>query len=168
MSRYGRSAGSHPRGRVDSRRPSGHPARVTSPHLSRDDLGDEIRKRRKARKLRQTDLAKTAAVATTLVGKAERGEVVSATTLRAIARALEMPTEMVSSYVDEPKEDGPVDEPRPEDYPDEHEYMQAVYWYLRQWMSHDAVMRGFHMAAAIYERKNTERNAPKAPSNRVG
>lgn len=62
----------------------------------------------------------------------------------------------------------PNPEPRPEDYPDEHEYMNAVYWYLRQWMSHDAVMRGFHMAAAIYERKNTERPAPKAPGNKVG
>ena len=62
----------------------------------------------------------------------------------------------------------PSPEPRPEDYPDEHEYMNAVYWYLRQWMSHDAVMRGFHMAAAIYERKNTERPAPKAPGNKVG
>ncbi len=62
----------------------------------------------------------------------------------------------------------PTHEPKPEDYPDEHEYMNAVYWYLRQWMSHDAVMRGFHMAATIYERKNAERNAPKAPGNKVG
>lgn len=117
--------------------------------------------------MRQTDLAKVAAVATTLVGKAERGETVSATTLRAIARALEMPPEMIRGYVDEPAPER-TEEPRPEDYPDEHEYMQAVYWYLRQWMSHDAVMRGFHMAAAVYERKNTQRNAPKAPGNKVG
>lgn len=167
MSRYGTSAGARPRGRVDSRRPSGHPARVTSPHLSREDLGDEIRKRRKERKLRQTDLAETAAVAARLVGAAERGEPVSATTLRAIARALDLPADMVRGYVDD-EPNTSLAEPMPQDYPDEHEYMNAVYWYLRQWMSHDAVMRGFHMAAAIYERKNTERSAPKAPGNKVG
>lgn len=117
--------------------------------------------------MRQTDLAKAAAVATTLVGKAERGEAVSATTLRAIARALDLPADMTRGYADD---DTPAaqSEPMPQDYPDEHEYMNAVYWYLRQWMSHDAVMRGFHMAAAIYERKNTERPAPKAPGNKVG
>ena len=119
--------------------------------------------------MRQTDLAKTAAVATTLVGKAERGEPVSATTLRAIARVLEMPADMVRGYVDgEPK--AYMREPMPEDYPDEYEYMEAVYWYLRRGMgmSHEAVMRGFHMAAAIYKRKNAERNVPKAPRNEVG
>lgn len=118
--------------------------------------------------MRQTDLAKVAAVATTLVGKAERGEAVSATTLRAIARALDMPAEMFGDYLLDEPASAAAGEPRPEDYPDEHEYMNAVYWYLRQWMSHDAVMRGFHMAATIYERKNAERNAPKAPGNKVG
>lgn len=117
--------------------------------------------------MRQSDLAKTAAVATTLVGKAERGEAVSPTTLRAIARVLEMPTEMVRAYVDEPPAENP--EPMPADYPDEHEYMSAVYWYLRRMnMSHDAVMRGFQLAAAVYEHKRTDRDPPSTPGNKVG
>lgn len=62
-------------------------------------------------------------------------------------------------------------EPDPADYPDEHEYMTAVYWYLRRGygMSHEAVQRGFDMAAAIFERKNNaERNDPDSSGNRVG
>lgn len=43
-----------------------------------------------------------AAVATTNVGKLERGEYVSPTTIKAIARALNLPSEMVAPFIDEP------------------------------------------------------------------
>jgi hypothetical protein len=65
---------------------------------------------------------------------------------------------------------GPA-EPEPADYADEHEYMSAVYWYLRRGygMSHEAVQRGFDMAAAIFERKNkAERDDPNSSGNQVG
>jgi hypothetical protein len=64
----------------------------------------------------------------------------------------------------------PIPEPNPADYPDEMEYMIAVYWYLRRGMnmSHEAVMRGFHMAAAIYSRKTPERNQLNTSGNEVG
>lgn len=47
-------------------------------------------------------MAKLAAVATTNVGKLERGEYVSSTTVKAVARALDLPTEMVAPFLDEP------------------------------------------------------------------
>jgi len=71
---------------------------------SRGDLGDEIRSRRKERKLRQPDLAKLANIATTNVGKLERGERVSATTLRAVARVLGLPAELIAPFLDESPE----------------------------------------------------------------
>jgi transcriptional regulator with XRE-family HTH domain len=100
MSRFSRNAGSRPRTRLDATRPSSHPALVTTP-TSRGDLGDEIRRRRKQRNLTQTDLAKLANVATTNVGKIERGAPVSTTTLRAVARALQLPAELVGPFLDE-------------------------------------------------------------------
>lgn len=106
MSRFSRSAGSRPPGRVDASRPARHPALVTKPS-SRGDLGDEIRRRRKARNLTQKDLAKLAAVATTNIGKVERGLPVSATTIRAIARALDLPDEMTAPFLSESASDSP-------------------------------------------------------------
>lgn len=59
--------------------------------------------------------------------------------------------------------------PEPQDYPGELEYMEAVYWYLRRMnMSHEAVMRGFGMAAAIYSRKVAERNGADTDGDMVG
>lgn len=71
---------------------------MTTPS-SRGDLGDEIRRRRKAAKMTQKDLAKLAAVATTNVGRIERGAPVSPTTMRAVARALDLPAEMVRPFL---------------------------------------------------------------------
>ena len=73
---------------------------MTTPS-SRGDLGDEIRRRRKVRSLTQADLAKLAAVATTNVGKLERGDPVSTTTLRAVARALELPAALTDAFLSE-------------------------------------------------------------------
>jgi transcriptional regulator with XRE-family HTH domain len=113
----------------------------------------------------QADLAKLAAVATTNIGKVERGAPVSTTTMRAVARALELPAEVVAPFIGEPASSG---EPDPLDYPDELEYMNAVYWFLRKSMSHEAVMRGFNMAAAIYHRRQTDRNAPSSEGDNFG
>lgn len=52
----------------------------------------------------QANLAKVAAVAVSLVGKVERGEPVSETTMRAISHALELPGEMVAPYTGESRE----------------------------------------------------------------
>lgn len=94
-----------------------------------------------------------AAVATTNVGKIERGERVSATTMRAVARALDLPADLIAPYVEESRATMPV----AADFPSEYEYMLAVYRYLvhdRQ-MSHDAVIAGFNMAAAIERDRST-------------
>ncbi len=132
---------------------------MTSPHLSRNDLGDEVRRRRKERKLTQADLAKLAAVATTNVGKIERGDRVSATTMRAVARTLELPAELVAPYVEDPKTPAMPDVA---DYQSEYDYMLAVYAHLRRTMSHDAVIAGFQMAAAAL------RDRPNANGEDVG
>lgn len=137
---------------------------MTTPS-SRGDLGDEIRRRRKAAKMTQADLAKLAAVATTNVGKLERGARVSSTTLRAVARALELPPEMVNPHLDEPRDSN---EPRPGDFPDKLEYLEAVYWYLRKSMSHEAVLRGFEMAAAEYQQRRTNSDRSTPPGDTLG
>lgn len=59
-------------------------------------------------------------------------------------------------------------EPNPADYPDELEYLNAVYWFLRKSMSHEAVMRGFNMAAAIYARRNAERDSSSPHGDNLG
>lgn len=62
-------------------------------------------------------------------------------------------------------------EPDPTDYTSELEYQRAVYWYLRRGkgMSHEAVMRGFQLARAIFEEENrAERNAPNTSGEEVG
>lgn len=100
MSRFSRYAGSRPPTRLDARRPTRHSALVTTPS-SRGDLGDEIRRRRKERNMTQADLAKLAAVATTLVGNLEKGRRVSDTTLRAVARALDLPAELTAPFLTE-------------------------------------------------------------------
>lgn len=107
MSRFSRYAGSRPRTRLDAVRPNGHPALVNTT-TSRGDLGDEIRRRRKDAKMTQADLAKLAAVATTNIGKIERGDPVSATTMRAVARALDLPVEMTAPFISESAEAGAV------------------------------------------------------------
>lgn len=56
----------------------------------------------------------------------------------------------------------PVAKPRPEDYPTEYEYMIGVYEYLSSRMSHDAVIAGFNMAAAML------RNRSDSDSKEVG
>jgi transcriptional regulator with XRE-family HTH domain len=73
---------------------------MTTP-TSRGELGDEIRRRRKAAKMTQADLAKLAAVATTNVGKIEKGSPVSTTTMRAVARALDLPAELTAPFLSE-------------------------------------------------------------------
>lgn len=123
----------------------------------------------------QEALAEAADVGLSTVARLERGQRLSAVKEAAVERTLRWEYGSIDALfrgeeptpLQEPS-DGRTPEPSPADYPDEHEYMNAVYWYLRQWMSHEAVMRGFNMAAAIYERKNTERSAPKAPGNKVG
>jgi transcriptional regulator with XRE-family HTH domain len=131
----------------------------------------------------QEALAAAAGVGISTIGRLERGQRVSSVKEASVERALRWQFGSIESLFQggeptpldpqpqpsEPSTDA-IAEPRPEDYPDEHEYMNAVYWYLRRGMgmSHEAVMRGFNMAAAIYERKNTKRSAPKAPSNKVG
>lgn len=138
--------------------------------MSRVDLGDEIRRRRKERKLRQSDLAKLAAVATTNVGKIEKGTPVSPTTMRAVARALELPAEMLAPYLSEAETPAKPAEPNPGDYPDAMEYLNAQYWYMREGlgMSHEAVMRGLNMASAIYERRKAERVESDTNSDKFG
>ncbi len=126
----------------------------------------------------QEALAEAADVGLSTVARLERGQRLSAVKEAAVERALrweygsiealfrgDEPTPLLATPSDG---DARKPEPDPADYPDEHEYMNAVYWYLRQWMSHDAVMRGFNMAAAIYERKNTERQSSTTPGNKVG
>ena len=133
--------------------------------MSRSDLGDEVRRVRKDRKLTQTDLAKLAAVATTNIGKIEKGERVSPTTMRAVARALALPAELVAPYVEDPKTPAM---PNHADYPSEYEFMLAVYKYLvrERGMSHDAVIAGFNMAAAAAA--VVERNRSDSDGKEVG
>lgn len=102
-----------------------------------------------------------AAIATTLVGKVEKGERVSTTTMRAVARVLEMPAEMVAPYVEEPKT---PTMPNPAEYETEYDYMLAVYRHLvrDRGMSHDAVIAGFQMAATV------ERNQSNSDGKEVG
>jgi transcriptional regulator with XRE-family HTH domain len=149
---------------------------------SADHLRRFLRAERKRRGWTQADLARRANVAKNTVAALEKGMALREGNEGAIEEALELPLGTIEDVrrrryspgptpePDEPPEPEQLSEPRPEDYPDEHEYMNAVYWYLRRGMgmSHEAVMRGFNMAAAIYERKNTQRSAPKAPSNKVG
>lgn len=49
----------------------------------------------------QAGLAQAAAVATTLVGRAERGQAVSDTTLKALARTLQIPDETITPHLTE-------------------------------------------------------------------
>lgn len=65
------------------------------------DLGLDIRSARKQRQWTQADLAQHANVATTLVGKVERGHPVSDTTLRAIARTLDLPDSAIAPHLTE-------------------------------------------------------------------
>jgi hypothetical protein len=65
----------------------------------------------------------------------------------------------------------PAGEPDPADFSSELEYQRAVYWYLRRGkkMSHEAVMRGFQLARAIFEEENrAERNGPDTSGEEVG
>lgn len=48
----------------------------------------------------------------------------------------------------------PTEKPRPQDYPSDYEYMIAVYTHLRREMSHDAVIAGFNMAAAMLRNRS--------------
>lgn len=130
---------------------------MTSPHsTTRSDLGDEIRRRRKARKLTQADLAKLAAIATTNVGKVERGDPVSPTTMRAVARALELPAELVAPYVEEAKTPAM---PEAADFASEYEYILAVVSHLirDRNMTADEVVVAVRMAtAALRDRSNPD------------
>lgn len=157
------------------------------PEPDRARLGIAVTRAREAAGwLRRKDLAARANVSVRSLAKLESGEPgVGRLVLEAVGRTLpgwtaDTPRLILDGEDAPPPPGGPTPteperpaadvtpEPMPQDFEDEHEYMNAVYWYLRQWMSHDAVMRGFHMAAAVYERKNTQRNAPKAPGNKVG
>lgn len=71
------------------------------------NLGLDVRRARKERGWTQEALAKEAAVALTLVGKIERGRAVSDTTLRAVARTLDLPDEAVTPHLTEAVE-GPA------------------------------------------------------------
>lgn len=119
----------------------------------------------------QRALAEATELDVKTIGKIERGEKVGDTSLMAVDIALGwLPGQGVLALIEGRKpvenQDAPPPsnpEPEPADYPDELEYMNAVYWYLRRrGMSHDAVMRGFNMAAAIHERRIAERNSPVA------
>lgn len=98
MNGLGRSGSRGPRGRLDSTRPGLHAWHVgNEPTLK--DLGLDVRAARKGRGWTQATLAKTANVATTLVGRMERGQVVSDTTLKAVARALALPDSVIAPHL---------------------------------------------------------------------
>ncbi len=107
----------------------------------------------------QEALAEAAGVGLSTIGRLERGQRVSTVKEADIERALQWETGSIQSLFEgtdpKPLGDTPA-EPDPLDYPDEYEYMDAVYWYLRRTMSHEAVMRGFNMAAAIYMKRRTQ------------
>lgn len=157
-----------------------HLSRVARENVtkSRQEAGRAVRTRRVQRGMRsQQALADKADIDVKTVGKLERGEKIGETSMIALDIALgwepgngiqhllagEPPVEAESA-------DSPATaireehrEPDPTDYPDELEYLNAVYWYLRRGrnMSHEAVMRGFNMAAAIYTRKQSEAAAQR-------
>lgn len=68
-------------------------------------LGLDVRAARKGRGWTQAALAKTANVATTLVGRMERGQVVSGTTLKAVARALDLPDSVIAPHLTEQRQE---------------------------------------------------------------
>jgi XRE family transcriptional regulator, regulator of sulfur utilization len=65
------------------------------------DLGLDVREARKERSWTQVELAQHANVAATLVGKVERGKPVSDTTLKAIAKTLDLPDAMIAPHLTE-------------------------------------------------------------------
>lgn len=97
-----------------------------------------------------------AAVATTNVGKIERGDRVSPTTMRAVARALELPANLVAPYTEEPKTPAMPDAA---DYSSEYEYILAVVSHLirDRNMTADEVVVAVRMAtAALRDRSNAD------------
>lgn len=100
MTGYTRSVSRGPRRRLDSSGPSRQPLRVVNGSTLKD-LGLDVRRARKERGWTQEALAKEAAVALTLVGKVERGQAVSDTTLRAVARALELADTTIAAHLTE-------------------------------------------------------------------
>lgn len=102
MARSGRTARSGPCSRVDPTRPRRHPSHVPDRSATTlTDLGLDIRQARKQRSWTQGQLAKNAAVAVSLVGRAERGQPVSDTTLKAIARTLDIPDTTIEPHLSE-------------------------------------------------------------------
>lgn len=143
-------------------------------------LGWWMDERRGELALTWQQVADEAGVSTeTLYRIADGGRTPRTTTRKGIERALQWQPGSIDAIaasgkpapLAEPEQASRPAEPDPADYPDEYEYMTAVYWYLRRGygMSHEAVQRGFSMAAAIYERKNNaERDDPNSPGNKVG
>lgn len=142
-------------------------------------LGWWMDERRGELALTWDQVADVADVSTQTLYSAATGRRMRTTTKKGIERALKWRPGSVDDILNggEPEplaDDEPAErlsEPNPADYPDEHEYMTQVYWYLRKayGMSHEAVRRGFDMASTIYERrKDTERRRPDTPGNEVG
>lgn len=136
---------------------------------SRSRLSRMIEERRLELELSQEALAVAAGVSLSSVGRLERDRPVSKRIERQVERALQWEKGSIAairndgepSVIERPSASQTTDEvqePDPADYPDEMEYLNAVYWYLRRGrnMSHEAVMRGFNMASAIYARKQSE------------
>ncbi|MGH3888369.1 MAG: helix-turn-helix domain-containing protein [Pseudonocardiaceae bacterium] len=140
------------------------------PESARNRLAVAVVRAREAAGLTsQQDLADRAEVSKRSVVYVEKGEPrVGRKVLEKIGRVLpgwteDTPREILEGAEPpgldrDPASDETVQEPQPGDYPDQMEYLNAQYWYMREGlgMSHEAIMRGFNMAAAIYTRRHTQ------------
>jgi hypothetical protein len=156
--------------RHDAQVASLRPHTKAYPETARKALGIAVARAREAAGFPyRPAFANAAGVSVRSILKLEQGEPVGPAVYEAAARALpgwneDTPRVILEGgtapepSVSEPPDQKPPqlkpDEPDPMDYPDELEYMSAVYWFLRKSMSHEAVLRGFNMAAAIYARRN--------------
>jgi transcriptional regulator with XRE-family HTH domain len=160
------------------------PSTKAYPSAARKQLGLAVTRAREAAGFPyRPAFAKAAGVSVRSILKLEQGDPVGAPIYEAAARALPgwnegtprlileggapPVTDSVETPGDAPSQPG-EGEPNPADYPDELEYLNAVYWFLRKSMSHEAVMRGFNMAAAIYARRNAERDSSSPHGDNLG
>jgi transcriptional regulator with XRE-family HTH domain len=149
-----------------------------------DDTGDLrrfLRAERKRRGWTQADLGRVAGVSKNTVASLENGMALREGNEGAIEEALGLPlgtmdrirqNGLPADPAQADRQETPVPEPRPGDYPDQMEYMNAVYWYLRRGLglSQEAVTRGFDMAAAVYAKRNSnaERIQPSTNGEEMG